>query len=249
MTTSIWRDALSPMLASPLNTKAFRCVESQEKSATLALVSNDLEAYELLEGLVENSKPKIPENCTGLHYLFTTPFRYPPLKWGSRFGVRSEPSLMYAGLDIEVTLGECAFYRFVFLGHMTSPPPKPVVTHHTSFSFRVTAERFLKLDTPPMSDYDRLWTDKCHYGEAQLLGSASRKLGFDGIRYVSARLSNHRNIALYSPSFIASKKPNEMVSWTCHINESNCSFLGSDNRAFSFEKWMFTVNGTLPQTA
>lgn len=244
-----WNEFLSLSIATSMNVKAFRCVESQERSATLQLVGNNIEAHDILEGIIEASKPTLPNNCAGLHYLFTTPFRYPPLRWGSRFGSRLEPSLMYAGLDLDVTLGECAFYRFVFLSHMETPPPNPVITYHTSFWFRVKGDLFLKLDSAPMNQFADLWTHKSDFSECQSLGSSARALSYEGIVYESARLSTKRNLALYTPSVITSEDPNEMKFWTCHTSEKQCSFLGDNNRRFSFSRDNFLVCGELPLTA
>ncbi|MCC3263614.1 RES family NAD+ phosphorylase, partial [Paenibacillus polymyxa] len=77
----------------------------------------------LLEELIETSKPQLPPSTETLHYLLKTPFRYPPLRWGSRFGRRHEPSLFYAALRLETAMAEAAYYRFVLWEGMASPPP------------------------------------------------------------------------------------------------------------------------------
>jgi hypothetical protein len=69
-------------------------VESQQQIATSSLV-DDLAEQALLEELIERSKPPLRSGTERLHYLLATPFRYPPLRHGSRFGGRFEPSLLY----------------------------------------------------------------------------------------------------------------------------------------------------------
>ena len=63
----------------------YRLVESQEQIATLGYVDT-LEEQTLLEEMLETTKPPYPFTTEDFHYLLKTPFRYPPLKWGSRFG-------------------------------------------------------------------------------------------------------------------------------------------------------------------
>lgn len=62
-----------------------RLVESQEEAATYALVDG-LEVQAVLEDILKDFKPPYPEDIGKYDYLIKTPFRYPPLKHGSRFG-------------------------------------------------------------------------------------------------------------------------------------------------------------------
>ena len=73
------------------NLNVFRIVETQEIAATTGLV-DDLEEQHLLEQLLDKVKPSYREGTEKLHYLISTPFRYPPLKYGSRFGDITMPS-------------------------------------------------------------------------------------------------------------------------------------------------------------
>ena len=83
----LWRECRGEQAIAPLRGKLVRLVESQEQVATLQLVDT-LEEQALLEELIETSKPHLPPSSETLHYLLKTPFRYPPLRWGSRFGRR-----------------------------------------------------------------------------------------------------------------------------------------------------------------
>src|SRR5690625_4094619 len=104
-------------------------VESQEQVATSRLVAS-LARQAVLEELLEASKPPVPLEVTGLGYLLATPFRYPPLRHGSRFGSRDEPSLFYGSRGLPPLLAEVAYYRFVFWKGMSRPPPAPLRTQH-----------------------------------------------------------------------------------------------------------------------
>ena len=109
-----------------------RLVENQEQKVTLRLTDN-LAQHDVLEGLLEESKPDGIEH-TGLgrfDYLLRTPWRYPPLKWGSRFGRRFEPSLFYGALDRSALFAEAAYYRLVFLEGMKKPFGERVISQFT----------------------------------------------------------------------------------------------------------------------
>ena len=131
--SEIWRACAGQAAPVRLGGTIHRVVESQEQVATNALVDT-LAEQALLEELLERSKPPLADGSRGLHYLLATPFRYPPLPWGSRFGSRFEPSLFYAARHVDTALAEGAFYRFVFWTGMQTPPPAPLHTRHTVFA-------------------------------------------------------------------------------------------------------------------
>ena len=157
-----------------------RLVESQEQVATNALVRT-LAEQALLERLIEGTKPRPPPAADGLHYLLLTPFRYPPLRYGSRFGRRTEPSLFYGARGIETVLAEGAYYRFVFWSGMEAAPAEALKTRHTVFRTQIQTERGLRLQEPPFSMFATQLQDR-----AQLRCDA-------GTRHRDAR-GRHRGI-------------------------------------------------------
>src|SRR4029450_12027780 len=96
-----------------LTGEILRLVESQEQVATNRLLST-LAEQELLEAMLEASKPPLPKGTARLDYLLATPFRYPPLPYGSRFGGRHEASLFYAARGVTTVLAEYTHDLFVF---------------------------------------------------------------------------------------------------------------------------------------
>ena len=175
----IWQACNGEQHITSLSGTLFRLVESQEQAATLSLVDT-LQEQALLEQLLEQTKPPVPPAAEGLHYLLKTPFRYPPLKWGSRFGSVYEPGIFYAGCSVAVTLAESAYYRMIFWQSMPTPAPKPILrTAHTLFSVSYQTERGIALHQPPFSQHQALLTSKTDYQHTQQLGSAMRSAGVD----------------------------------------------------------------------
>src|SRR5512142_429329 len=116
-----WEAKLAAARPGRLAGTLLRLVESQEQVATHQLVRS-LERQAVLEDMLEATKPPWRKGSERLHYLLATPFRYPPLQHGSRFGTRSEPSLFYGSQETRTVLAEAAYYRFVFWHGMRPPP-------------------------------------------------------------------------------------------------------------------------------
>jgi hypothetical protein len=228
----------------------FRLVESQEQVATNALVRT-LAEQALLEDLIETSKPQLPGPAIRLHYLLATPFRYPPLPWGSRFGRCFEPSLFYAARTRDTVLAESAYYRFVFWSGMATPPPAPVDTRHTLFSVAIGTRRGLQLQDPPFEAYAAALLDRRHYGATQALGSAMRDAGIEAFEYRSARDPRQGlNVALFTPDALAAAKPDILDEWLCQTTAERVSYYSRPGGGIcEFPLDTFLVDGELPLPA
>ena len=233
-----------------LTGEVLRMVESQEQVATQRLVAN-LREQDLLESLLERSKPPCPVAAGGLDYLLATPFRYPPLRHGSRFGRRHEPSLFYAARGRPTLLAEAAYYRFVFWQGMKTPPPRPLRTQHTLFGVRIHARRAYCLHRPPFDVHQAHLASPTDYGDTQSLGSAMRGAGADAIEYRSARdREGGLNVALYTPAAFAEPQPSLREEWLCETAADRVSFrargvLGVHTLPLE----QFAVDGVLPMPA
>ena len=231
----------------PIAGMAWRLVEAQEQVATAALVDN-LAEQQLLEDLLEFAKPPRPAGTESLHYLLATPFRYPPLPWGSRFGGRHEPSLLYAGKTINVTLTESAYYRLLFWHSMVQPPAGKLRSQHTLFAFHYRTEHGERLQERAEQ---ALLTDPEHYRYCQQLGSQLRAAGVDAFEYVSARCPDGElNVALFTPAALVSQRPRRMSRWLCEVSAAGVSFLGGEgNDLYLFPAELFLIDGQLPLPA
>lgn len=247
--SDIWRACASEAAPAALTGTLWRMVESQEEIATAGLVDT-LDEQAALEGLLEQSKPR-RAGTEPLHYLLATPFRYPPLRHGSRFGRRFEPSLFYGSIHRSALLAEAAYYRFVFAAGLATPFPRPLLTRHTAFSARFRTARGLRLEQPPFSNHRAALTSPSDYTATQALGSALREHGIGAITFTSARDPEQRlNAALFDPAALADRAPRRQVSWTCETVAERVSWREQGAHAVvAFPRETFLVEGVLPAPA
>ncbi|MCF6776419.1 RES family NAD+ phosphorylase [Thiotrichales bacterium 19X7-9] len=237
----------------PQNIKGIlnRIVESKELQGTQELVDT-LDEQSVLETLIESSKPIIPIKMKDYHYLLYTPFRYPPLKHGSRFGTANEPSLFYGSLNELTCMCECAFYRLTLFHCMEEKFPQPIRTQHTLFTVPFYSNSGLDLSSSSFSEYqDKL----CHISDftfTQEFGHLLRTKGIDCFLYTSARDSNNGlNIALFNPTPFQSYQPTSMSEWYSQVNSDIVQFQNIRlNTIYTFNINQFLdTNGRLPSLA
>ncbi|HEX5843963.1 MAG TPA: RES family NAD+ phosphorylase [Pseudomonas sp.] len=221
----IWQHCNGPQQIKPIRGRLLRLVESQAQVATLQLVDT-LAEQALLEELLEASKPPLPDRTEALHYLLQTPFRYPPLRWGSRFGSVHEPSLFYGALRLETAMAEAAYYRFLLWNGMATPPPSGrILSEHCTFEARYRVLRGIQLQHPPFSAFEAQLCHASAYQPTQLLGAAMRGAGVEAFEYRSARCPlGGSNVALYAPQALAEKRPRNLLSWLCETTAEYVAF-------------------------
>ncbi len=246
----IWAECNGQDAIAPIEGALVRVVESQEQVATNALVDN-LDEQALLEEMLERSKPPPHQDGNGLHYLLTTPFRYPPLRHGSRFGGRHEPSLFYAAKKLSVALVETAYYRLIFWAGMIEPPPaEKLTTEHTVFGVSYTTQMGIQLQEPPFARFESELTRPDDYAATQQLGTQMRDSDVEAFEYRSARDPEQGlNVALYTPNAFASEKPDWQQAWICETRAEMVSFYNKESGSLGFGLEQFLVNGQLPTPA
>lgn len=226
----------------------YRLVESQEQIATLGYVDT-LDEQALLEEMLETTKPRYKEDLTAYHYLLSTPFRYPPLKWGSRFGGIHEPSLFYGGESIDVTLAEAAYYRFVFFNSMAGTPIKNQIrSEHSLFSVDYQSAQGIRLQKAPFKQYQHKITHPGQYTQSQQLGTAMRESGVEVFEYPSARDPQQGIcIGLFTARAFKHKNPKNLTQWLCETTANEIRFKQlASNAITSFKLETFLVNDQLP---
>jgi len=250
MAINLWAQCKGIQQLDLLDGTTWRMVEAQDITATRKLVDS-LEEQIVLEELIETSKTALAKEFLDLHPLLYAPFRYPPLKHGSRFGKPTERSLWYGSLELNTAMAELAFYRFNFL-RASKAKYHNVEVSLTAFSVQIKTHQGIKLTKPPFSKYAKIISSPISYEASQNLGTAMRKAGVEAFSYQSARVQ-HRvtNIGLFTPKAFLHREPNSQSfqSWQCIANARLVEFVRSSAmvyESYSFPIDLFLVNATLP---
>ncbi len=248
--SDIWQACTGPDQVHSLKANVVRVVESQEQVATTKLVDTSEEQH-LLETILEQTKLPAPPGAKHYHYLIWTPFRYPPLPFGSRFGRRAEHGIFYGSLDNETALAECAYYRIVFLSGMEEPLPdgEPLTTGHSTFEVKFDTAQGIALEAAPFKDYTAQISDPIKYDISQSLGVAMREAGVEAFSYLSSRFKDGINAGAFVLNAIKSRRPEHMQQWICTTTMDNVSFIrlhGREDQPFNYPRRQFLVDDLLP---
>ncbi len=226
MSFNLWEHCQGNQAIRRLSAKPWRAVEAQHKVITRKLVDS-LEEQLLLEELLEANKPSLPAN-DNLHYLLTTPFRYPPLKHGSRYGSRLRRGIWYGSAKVNTALSEVAYYRFLFLAH-TEAELETIYTDFTLFKASVKTSWGVDLTREPFLEYTKQLTHSTDYKVTQALGDEMRENNVQAVRFFSARdRHNGINIAVFNRLAFNQKSPLEFQHWHCAANRQRVEFLKQD---------------------
>jgi hypothetical protein len=247
MSSSIWTRCAGDSELRTLRLAAWRAVEAQHQLSTRKLVDSAAEQI-VLEGLIEQSKPPAISGRR-LHYLLSTPFRYPPLRHGSRFGARFERGIWYGSTSRRTAFAEVAYYRLLFLEGTTADLGTLSVPL-TAFTVRVHSDHGIDLTAAPFARYRKAIASPTDHGAAQALGTSMRAAGVEAFLYPSARdAEGGINVGVFSPAAFAESRPRQMKTWHCVANRELVEFTTRDffeRESVSFDRQVFLVSGALP---
>ncbi|MCS6797248.1 MAG: RES family NAD+ phosphorylase [Myxococcota bacterium] len=257
MSPDIWTRCAARCEPRRLRRVAHRVVESQSVVSTRKLVDTDAEQI-VLERLLEAVKPPMPRGprFDRLHYLLSTPFRYPPLVRGSRFGAPTERGAWYGALRLPTAFAEVAYYRLVFL-EGTAARIEPLSVGLTSFRAAIDARRAVDLTAPPFDAFEREISSPVRYTASQLLGRRLREAGIEACLYRSARDPDRGTcIALFEPVF-GRPEPWDLQEWWCVATRARVEISprsvatarSPDAQRHAFDRACFEVDGRLPTPA
>lgn len=201
----------------------WRGVEAQHRVATMRL-ADSLEEQQLLEQLLEDSKPKLPPEAAGRHYLLFTPFRYAS-EWPSRFRRADEPGAWY-GADAPATVAaELAHWRWKFFVDSQGLRDTQLVTEHTLFQARFAGLE-LDLTQPPWTAARASWRHPDDYAQCQQLAASARALEApaQAIRYESARIAGGMCEAVLELASLRLPSPHLQQTWTCKTTATRVLF-------------------------
>lgn len=221
MSSSTWTPDELSSKAEPISAKCWRMVEAQHHASTMK-VTDTLEEQEILERIVEETKPPVPPGCEGLDFLLMTPFRYSATNPnGSRFRrPNAAVGVFYAAQHPGTAIAEMAFYRLLFFAESPATPWPQNPGEYTGFAVEVAADRTLSLTTEPFAGNDKLY-HLSDYSHAQALADSARQAGIQILSYASVRDPERRiNFAILAPEAFAKPEPVDRQSWKLHLDSN-----------------------------
>jgi hypothetical protein len=247
MSSSIWTRCAGDSELRALRLAPWRAVEAQHQLSTRKLVASAEEQI-VLEELIDGAKP--PDRTHGRrHYLLTTPFRYPPLRHGTRFGTRHERGIWYGSETRETAFADVAYYRLVFL-EGTHADLGALSTPLTVFRARARTSRGVDLTAAPFDAHRRAIASPVRYDTTQALGAAMRAAGVELFRYPSARDPRGGvNVGAFTPDVFGRSKPRDLEPWQCIATREMVELAKRDyfgREVYTFARDAFLVGGRLP---
>lgn len=230
-----------------------RIVDHHGESGTADLVDGLLEQARL-EQLIEGVKPPIPSDWPEAeagrplptNLLLLTPFRYPPLPSGSRFGRVHQRHLLYGARGLETALAERASHALRLLEGSPLPAGARIKRQQTAFAVEISAERGLALQQMAPEALAAI-TDPCSYAASQRCGDAMRERSVQAFEVPSARSPQTAPVVGVLTPYAFTSTPFDFQDWTLEITTEGVtavSFGGGLTGAFPRER--FLVGGRWP---
>ncbi len=217
----------------PYAGRLWRMVEHQERAATRAITGSAAE-QDRLEALLEAHKPPWLPGSEGVHWLLRTPFRYPPLRFGSRFGTATEPGVLYGAERRETAMTEAATYLWLFrAAPETTGPLETLSGGRTALRFTARSVHCADLARPTLEHHFPRLRDPASWDFTQRVGTALRERGAGLIRYRSARDPDGINAAVIAPAAVAGNRRPHQEHWEFRLDGERCWW--GRGRAASFE--------------
>jgi hypothetical protein len=237
MSLPMWTPAALSSELRALESECWRLVEAQHRVSTLKL-TDTLAEQAVLEQLLEDTKPRLPPEAQGLHYLMASPFRYGAVyPRGSRFRRAGKTlGVFYGAQRPQTAAAEMAFYRLLFYAESPHTPWPANAGEYTAFNAPVRTTAALDLTIPPLDSDRRIWTDVADYEPCQTLADAARAAAIELIRYESVRDPERgTNLALLSPMVFSSREPAQFETWRIKVGPSGAQVI----REFPAERHEF----------
>lgn len=231
MSSSTWTPRAVASEARPVELALWRAVEAQYIHSTRRLVDSNAE-QELLETILDETKPSLGEDLRKLSYLLATPFRYPTSRSGSRFRSAADPGVFYAAEERRTACAEVGYWRWRFL---TDSAGLESLGPSAQTLFQVKAKgRAADLRRKPFVRDRAKWTHPSDYAPTQAFARAAREAGVALLRYESVRDPEKGGCAaLLEPAAFAVRRPLAEQTWHLTVTKSASSWR-RDAEAFEF---------------
>lgn len=220
--------------------EVWRVVEAQHRISTNRLAAS-AEEQSLLEDLVEEIKPRLPEAARHLDYLLAAPFRYGHNQ-ASRFRKANErPGIFYSSESEATAIAEAAYWKLRFFSRSPGFEPPNTTSEHTSFRVSVATERTIDLTLAPFDQRASDWIDPSDYTACQELAATAREARTEIIRTQSARDPMEGcNIIVLEPVAFSRRSPKLGKTWHFRFQEGRLLALAA---LPSRERLEFSANG------
>jgi hypothetical protein len=231
-----------------------RITDRQGQSGTADLVDG-LREQARLEQLIEGVKPPIPSDWPEAgkrgplpsHRLLLTPFRYPPLASGSRFGRAHQRHLFYGARALETALAERAFHALRQLEDSPLPVGSRIQREQTAFSVQISAERGLALQEHLTAEALAAITDPASYNASQRCGDAMRERQVQAFEVPSARSPESPPVVGVMTPYAFSSTPFDLHDWTLEISGEGVTAVSFGNALTAhYPRELFLVDGCWP---
>lgn len=238
MSSSTWTPHAVASEAKACELTLWRAVEAQHVVATRALVDS-LAEQEVLESVLEASKPPIPAQCAGFDYLLYTPFRYPPPPVGSRFRGYDDPGVWYGAEAVRTSCAEIGYWRWRFVMDSHGLTRLDAVPH-TVFQ-AVARGKAVDLRKRPFVRDQSVWSNPDHYGGCHGLARAARTAETQIIRYASVRDPEHGGCGavLDCRAFAGTGGVRQRQSWFLTVDRQRASWVRSGTRSAATYEFLF----------
>lgn len=214
---------------SPLAMHAYRLVETQHIAATMRLLDSVAE-QDLLEQMLETSKPPMPEQGEGLHYLLAAPFRYLP-QTPSRFRAVNMPGIWYGADSPMCACAEIAYWRQRFLLDSVGLVKQDLMSEHSMYEADIDGMA-IDLTAPPWVQDEALWRHHSDYTHTNRLGKLVREDGTASwIRYASVRSPGSLCAAVFDPRILTMATPEfSYEQWHCYVTHDRVTMSNGRER-------------------
>lgn len=214
----------------------WRAVEAQHVISTMRLVDSVAE-QEVLEQMLEQSKPPLPAAASGLPFLLSTPFRYIS-NWPSRFRRAGEPGIWYGAEHVETACAEVGYWRWRFLMESDGLRSGRVYVEFTLFEARITGTA-IDLTRSPWVKAKALWMHPSDYTACQEMAVLTRERRVRWIKYASVRDPKHRACgAVLEPRALSLPRPTMQQTWAAWVQAELVAFIRNGTKLeFDAKQW------------
>ena len=214
---------------------AWRGVEAQHVVSTMRLVDT-VQEQDLLEQLLEASKPAAPPAARPTHYLLSTPFRYHPTH-PSRFRPAHAKGQWYGAQSVHAACAEVAYWRHRFILDSTGLLDQVLLTEHSIFQ-GVLEGSAIDLTVPPWVQARAQWTHGGDYGPTQAVAAAAQLRDVQWLRYESVRAPGEHCAVAFDVNALREPQPSldhTIQRWVCKATRSSVMFTrGRERYAWDF---------------